>query len=84
MVRMSCSTIDSRIFSLAIVFILLSMILPLPSLSNTSENNIGHEFGVAQERSTRDYWPTDGWRYSTPEEQGMDNDTLTEMMNLIE
>jgi CubicO group peptidase (beta-lactamase class C family) len=37
---------------------------------------------VSQE--SPDYWPTDGWRYSTPEEHGMDNDTLNAMMELIE
>ncbi|MEN8115130.1 MAG: serine hydrolase, partial [Actinomycetota bacterium] len=28
----------------------------------------------------RDYWPTDGWRISTPEERGMDSDTLANMI----
>jgi CubicO group peptidase (beta-lactamase class C family) len=27
-----------------------------------------------------EYWPTDGWRTSTPEEQGMDPSKLTQMM----
>ena len=26
------------------------------------------------------YWPTDGWRSSTPEEQGMDSELLAEML----
>src|SRR5579875_2223073 len=26
--------------------------------------------------SERDYWPTDGWRTSTPEEQGLDSNIL--------
>ncbi len=29
------------------------------------------------------YWPTNGWRFSTPEEQGMDSEPLIEMMELI-
>lgn len=29
------------------------------------------------------YWPTKGWRTSTPEEQGMDSGVLMEMMNTI-
>ena len=28
-------------------------------------------------------WPTDGWTYSSPEAQGMDNETLTNMMDFI-
>lgn len=33
-------------------------------------------FTGAQEGSAPDYWPTDGWRTSTPEEQGMDSEKL--------
>lgn len=32
----------------------------------------------------RDYWPTDGWRTSSPEEQGIDSTLLTEMMERID
>lgn len=32
----------------------------------------------------RAYWPTDGWRTSTPDEQGMDSELLTEMLAYIE
>jgi CubicO group peptidase (beta-lactamase class C family) len=31
----------------------------------------------------RTYWPTEGWRSSTPEEQGMDSEMLTEMLAYI-
>ena len=31
-----------------------------------------------------DYWPTKGWRTSTPEEQGMDSELLAEMLETIE
>jgi CubicO group peptidase (beta-lactamase class C family) len=30
-----------------------------------------------------DYWPTDGWRTSTPEEQGMDSEMLAAMLERI-
>ena len=30
-----------------------------------------------------DYWPTKGWRSSTPEEQGMDSGKLIEMMEMV-
>jgi len=31
-----------------------------------------------------DYWPTEGWRASTPEEQGMDSKTLADMLEWIQ
>ena len=31
-----------------------------------------------------DYWPTDGWRSSTPEEQGMDSQKLAELLDYIQ
>ena len=30
--------------------------------------------------ATGAYWPTEGWRTSTPEEQGMDSQKLAEML----
>jgi CubicO group peptidase (beta-lactamase class C family) len=30
-----------------------------------------------------DYWPTEGWRTSTPEEQGMDSEKLAEALDFI-
>jgi len=32
----------------------------------------------------REYWPTDGWRTSTPEEQGLDSEQLVEMMDYLQ
>ena len=29
------------------------------------------------------YWPTDGWKTSTPEQQGMDSDMLAEAVRLL-
>jgi CubicO group peptidase (beta-lactamase class C family) len=31
-----------------------------------------------------DYWPTEGWRASTPEEQGLDSERLAEMMDYLQ
>jgi CubicO group peptidase (beta-lactamase class C family) len=31
-----------------------------------------------------DYWPTDGWRTSTPEEQGMDSELLAEALDFLQ
>jgi CubicO group peptidase (beta-lactamase class C family) len=41
--------------------------------------------GTALKESERpDYWPTDGWRVSTPEAQGMDSTRLADMLAEIE
>jgi CubicO group peptidase (beta-lactamase class C family) len=32
----------------------------------------------------RDYWPTDGWHVSTPEQQGLDSDMLADMIDRID
>ncbi len=39
---------------------------------------------AAYEPITPDYWPTDGFRTSTPEEQGMDSAKLVEMVNIYQ
>ncbi len=39
---------------------------------------------IAQAGVVRDYWPTDGWLNTTPEEQGMDGALLDEMMDQIQ
>ncbi len=35
-------------------------------------------------QSSEPYWPTDGWRTSTPEEQGMDSTVLVDLLNELE
>lgn len=41
-------------------------------------------YSVAQTEVVRDYWPTNEWLNSTPEEQGIDSGLLNEMMTKIE
>jgi len=36
---------------------------------------------LTYQRVTPDYWPTQQWRYSTPEAQGMNSDTLLRMID---
>jgi CubicO group peptidase (beta-lactamase class C family) len=57
-------------------FILLLLIIQYPVQVNAST--------PSQEAVVRDYWPTDSWRNSTPEEQGMDSALLNEMMDRID
>jgi CubicO group peptidase (beta-lactamase class C family) len=72
LVAMSVSNSDTRIIAVVTVLVLLIM----TSFSSQSVASV-----VSQE--SPDYWPTDGWRYSTPEEHGMSNDTLNAMMDVI-
>lgn len=39
---------------------------------------------VAPTPIERDYWPTEGWRTSTPEEQGLDSEQLAELMDYLQ
>jgi CubicO group peptidase (beta-lactamase class C family) len=39
---------------------------------------------MASPEDTGAYWPSDGWRTSTPEEQGMDSERLAEMLKAIQ
>ncbi|MFW9953982.1 MAG: serine hydrolase domain-containing protein [Candidatus Thorarchaeota archaeon] len=67
-----------KILTALMMLCLLSALLPTTEVRN-----------IALERnhipaSERDYWPTNGWRNSTPEEQGMDSARLQEMIDYIE
>jgi CubicO group peptidase (beta-lactamase class C family) len=39
---------------------------------------------VASSDEESDYWPTEGWRISTPEQQGMDSEMLADMLSTIQ
>ena len=41
------------------------------------------EKGIAQIPDSSKYWPTYGWHKSTPEQQGMDSETLSQAFDLI-
>jgi CubicO group peptidase (beta-lactamase class C family) len=43
-----------------------------------------HGFSVAQTDVVRDYWPTDEWLNTTPEEQGMNSDFLNSIDEIID
>ena len=46
-------------------------------------NRIESDDSVAADLPERDYWPTEAWRKSLPEEQGMNGDKLHEMIAYI-
>lgn len=50
---------------------------------STDYNNLSLE-RINVPATERDYWPTEGWQYATPEDQGMDSVRLQEMMDYID
>jgi len=62
---------------LAICFFLSLTIHP------SNANAIGNLDDIRNVSLTRDYWPTNGWLNSTPEEQGMDSVRLQEMADYV-
>jgi CubicO group peptidase (beta-lactamase class C family) len=56
-----------KITILSSILLMLTVGLTMPTL-------------MAQDDGHVSYWPTDGWRSSTPEEQGMDSDALADLM----
>lgn len=40
--------------------------------------------GTSEAETSQDYWPTNGWRTSTPEAQGMDSAILNQMMDYFD
>jgi CubicO group peptidase (beta-lactamase class C family) len=64
-----------RIIVITILCVLLSALLPSTAVFVSA---------VSEADPTSDiYWPTGGWRNSTPEDQGMSSATLENMMNHI-
>ncbi|MHA1958963.1 MAG: serine hydrolase domain-containing protein [Candidatus Thorarchaeota archaeon] len=53
-------------------------------LSSVSFGTAANELPLHRPLADRDYWPTDGWLNSTPEDQGMDSSKFQDMMNHIE
>ncbi len=68
-----------RIISvLAICFFLSLTIHP------STVNALANSDYIRDSPLTRDYWPTDGWLNSTPDEQGMDSTILQEMVDYVD
>ena len=83
---MNKKTKGGRIALLAVVSLcvlaLLALLLPPDVLSPEDESQrLG---GAGQETVTAPaYWPTEGWRSSTPEEEGIDSEMLAEGLEAI-
>lgn len=62
---------------------LLVFLLILLAASGCVETpDSGNESSPVNESAT--YWPTEGWRTSTPEQQGMDSEKLAELLDYVE
>jgi CubicO group peptidase (beta-lactamase class C family) len=63
------------------VLFIFTLILTAPALGNIQVRSLDC---MPSQGATRDYWPTEGWIHSLPEEQGMDSSNLKDMMDYIE
>ena len=59
-------------------------IIPLVLILLMTSIQLGDCHSFSQSAVDRNYWPTDEWQTSTPEEQGMKSAILNEMMVKIE
>lgn len=73
----------TKTISLILIVTLLSVVSPSTSIIVESITTV-KTTTTSQSSTTRDYWPTDGWRNTTPQEQGMNNDTLYDMLDVID
>ena len=55
-----------------------------PSETPTSTLPTTPKVTPTENTTSSEYWPTDGWKVSTPEQQGMDSEKLVEMLNTIQ
>lgn len=63
------------------VLFIFTLILSAPALGTIQVRSLSL---MPSQDATRDYWPTEGWNHSLPEDQGMDSSNLDEMMDYIE
>ncbi len=70
--------------SISLLFIIILLSVAVPSSTPITEASTMKKTPTTSQNVVRDYWPTDAWRNSTPQEHGMNNDTLYDMLDLIE
>ena len=68
-------SVTEKIVSLSILIILLALLIPI---SDTQQLNTRFTVSPAE---APDYWPTEGWQQSTPQEQGMNATLLSKMID---
>src|SRR5262245_34076195 len=73
LIRMNLANDAHHLSRRMIMRMLLILAIPILALANAVSNVAPMNNGWAP---GREYWPTNGWRTSTPEEQGVDSETL--------
>lgn len=59
------------------------IIVAISNLSGSNVHNFKSDLTAPDQDPAQDYWPGENWRTSSPEEQGMDSDTLARMINFL-
>jgi CubicO group peptidase (beta-lactamase class C family) len=72
------STNPHNLFARLLVVLLTLCVLSCSAIPSTSSSVL------AQTSETGAYWPTKGWRTSTPEAQGIDSQKLLDMLDAVE
>jgi CubicO group peptidase (beta-lactamase class C family) len=73
----------NRIHHSARLIALLCMIFVILASCSRAPATVAPTTGPEQTPTTGQYWPTGGWRTSSPEEQGMDSRKLAQMLDAI-
>ena len=79
-----------EVFWVLVVFSIVMLSMPSCSRTHSELNdNISPTQSISPSATlsfsaTPQYWPTEGWRTSTPEEQGMDSEMLVAMMGAFQ
>jgi CubicO group peptidase (beta-lactamase class C family) len=68
----------------AYILLILSLLVPCSLFSPVAAIRFSGEIQTSNASSEPNYWPTYGWRNSTPGEHGMSAQILNNMMNYIE
>ncbi|MHA2322972.1 MAG: serine hydrolase domain-containing protein [Candidatus Thorarchaeota archaeon] len=68
----------------AVVLLLITLTLFLPLAEIQAQIPVRVSDSITSDESTRDYWPTNGWRNRTPGQQGMSATILNDMIDFIE
>ena len=68
--------------SLKFIGLLVFLLVLLAASGCVETPDSGSESASVNESAT--YWPTEGWRTSTPEQQGMDSEKLAELLDYVQ
>ncbi|MHA2143126.1 MAG: serine hydrolase domain-containing protein [Candidatus Thorarchaeota archaeon] len=80
-------TKPKQVFALSFALIMLLFVIIGPRTVEATHipfSIIGHMDTISPSSVTRDYWPTEAWRYSTPFEQDMNEDRLNSLLTYID